>query len=38
MIEDPTVHQHMNILFSLSSASKLNHYQHFQLNTNTSNS
>jgi len=28
----------INIWFSLSSASKWNHYPHFQLNTNTSNS
>jgi len=32
-----TVNQHEHMWFSLS-ASKLNHYLHFQLNTNTSNS
>ena len=38
MVQDPTVNQHQHISFTLSLASKLNHYRHFAINTNSSKS
>jgi len=38
MIQDPTVNQHEHMTFVTISKQSKNHYRHFQLNTNASNS